>query len=110
MWSRILALILVLALWPALGETVEIAMHLAQHGDLAHEPTDHHDGSPLGADEHGCSGTFHLCASGHVSALSAPRVTVVVTRPSRTPAPAIAAPLDELGRDAPIPPIRPPIA
>lgn len=110
MRSRLLALLLVLAIWPALGETVELAVHLAEHGDLAHDPADEHAGVPLGADEHGCSALFHLCSSGQGNATSTPRVIVAMTAPVGRLAPAIAPPLDQRGCDAPTPPIRPPIA
>lgn len=110
MVSRLLAFVLVLAMWPALGETVEFAVHLAEHGDLAHDPADEHAGAPLGADEHGCSALFHLCSSANLSATATPRVSVVRAVVVGRPMPLIAAPLDERGRDAPTPPIRPPIA
>jgi hypothetical protein len=107
--SRLLALLLVLALWPALGETVELVVHLADHGDLAHDPAGEHEESPLGDDEHGCSALFHLCASGHAAA-SMPGLMVVATATLRTAAPRIPAPLDERGCGPRTPPIRPPIA
>lgn len=110
MWSRLLAVLLVLAMWPALGETIELAAHLVEHGDLAHDPDDHPGESPPGSDEHGCSGTFHLCSAGHVSVLGVSRVSFIDTARPRLPAPRTPAPLDECGRDAPLPPIRPPIA
>jgi len=110
MWSRLLAVLLVLAMWPALGETVETVVHLAEHGDLAHDPADHPGESPLGSDEHGCSGTFHLCAAGHVNMAGPQAVAMTASAPARLPAPRTPAPLDESGRDAPLPPIRPPIA
>ena len=44
MRSRLLALLLVLAIWPALGEAVELVVHLAEHGDLAHDRGDEHAG------------------------------------------------------------------
>lgn len=110
MRSRLLALLLVLAIWPALGETVELVVHLAEHGDLAHDLTDEHAGVPLGADEHGCSALFHLCSSGQVSATTPGSAVAAVTAPVGMLAPPIAPPLDRLGCDAPMPPIRPPIA
>lgn len=110
MWSRVVALVLVLALWPALGETVETVVHFASHGDLAHERGDDHDDAPLGQDEHGCSGTFHLCASGQPPALSGPRAIATVEVPRSIVAPAMLAPLDGGGCGAPLPALRPPIA
>jgi hypothetical protein len=108
--SRLLALLLVLAMWPALGETVEMAVHFAEHGDLAHDPVDHPGESPLGSDEHGCSGTFHLCSAGHANMAGPRAVSFTAAAQPRLPAPGMPAPLDERGRDAPVPPIRPPIA
>src|SRR5688572_3511361 len=58
---RILALALVLAILPTTGEMLELVVHLARHGDVAHEVGDDHGSAPMGTDEHGCSGTFHLC-------------------------------------------------
>lgn len=110
MWTRLLAILLVLALWPALGETVELAVHLAEHGDLAHDRAGHPDESPLGSDEHGCSGTFHLCAVGHVNVTSSPRVSFAAFAAPRFSVAGTPAPLDASGLGAPMPPIRPPIA
>ena len=110
MWSRLLAVLLVLAMWPALGETVETVVHLAEHGDLAHDPTDHPDENPLGSDEHGCSGMFHLCATGHVSVTYSPIAPASVRRPAPPQLLGVTEPLEARGQDAPMPPIRPPIA
>jgi len=56
-----LAVLLLWALAPAVGEFVENAAHLLLEGHLAHAAPDgdHHD--PAGA-EHGCSGAVHLCS------------------------------------------------
>lgn len=110
MLQRLLAVLLVLALWPALGETVELAVHLAEHGDLAHAPHDAHEGEPLGANEHGCSGVFHLCSGGHVSATSAPHVVTSVVALARVTTPATPPPLSREGQHEPAPELRPPIA
>ena len=110
MWSRLLAVLLVLAIWPALSETVETVVHVAEHGDLAHDPADHPGENPLGSDEHGCSGTFHLCSAGHVNMAGPQAVAFTATAQPRLPAPGTTAPLVESGSEAPMPPIRPPIA
>lgn len=110
MWSRLLAVLLVLAIWPALSETVELAVHFADHGDLAHDPAGHPDDRPLGTDEHGCSGTFHLCAGGQAGVIGPAQVTLAAIAPPRVRVTRPSAPLDASGLDAPMPPIRPPIA
>ena len=51
--------ILVYAMAPGAGETVENVLHLLSEGHAAHELADA-EHAPRG-DEHGCSGTFHLC-------------------------------------------------
>lgn len=110
MRSRILALLLVLAIVPVSGEVVELAVHWVTEGDVAHVAGDAHDTAPLGADEHGCSGLFHLCACHTAQATPAPAVAAAAH-----PAPACGrvvarAPLPDRGRGAPPPTIRPPIA
>lgn len=110
MWSRLIAVLLVLALWPALGETVELVAHVIAHGDLAHASADSHDEGPLGANEHGCGGTFHLCSAGHVNVSSPPGVAVGVAVAPRVWSLPLSAPLGMRGCDVPAPPIRPPIA
>lgn len=62
MKARWLALLLVLAIAPGTMEIVELATHFARHGDLADAVGDTHGTSPLGTDEHGCGGTFHICS------------------------------------------------
>lgn len=104
----ILALLLALSLLPSM-EVIELAVHLVQHGDLAHGERDGHERSALGSDEHGCTGTFHLCGCHTASA----------TTPAEAAAHALHYPTTRLtcfsssGRDglgATAPPIRPPIA
>lgn len=111
MWSRLVALILVLAMWPAAGETVELVAHVAEHGDLAHGADDEHDSMPLGDREHGCSSTFHLCGA----AYHIPMRIAAAPSEVQPPSPAgnrseLPAPAHPLGLDAPAPIIRPPIA
>jgi hypothetical protein len=54
------AALLLAALLPGVAEVVENAVHLALRGHLAHAAPagDDHE-TP--ADEHGCSGTVHVC-------------------------------------------------
>jgi hypothetical protein len=63
-------------------EVVEIAVHYAKYGDLADAIGDKHGTSPLGDDEHGCSGTFHVCnCHGGQSARSPDRIATMVPPP-----------------------------
>lgn len=55
-----LLLILVNGLVPALGEGVEMIVHLAVSGHLAHSESDQGDLGDLG-DEHGCGPIAHHC-------------------------------------------------
>lgn len=108
MWSRFLALLLVLAIVPATGEVIELAVHLAQHGDVAHDAGDTHDGAPLGADEHGCSGLFHMCGCHTAPAMTPPpSVATAIVPPVRRIA--VVPPAARDGRGAPAPSFRPPI-
>lgn len=64
---RLLAPIVVLLVYllaPGASEMTEYAVHWAQHGDSAHaESAGHEQGD--GGDEHGCSGSFHMCLCHH---------------------------------------------
>ncbi len=108
--SRILALLLVLAVVPSGMELVELTVHIVRYGDVAH--ADQHDTStkPIGSDEHGCSGTFHVCSCHQVVSAMTPLATAVAC--IRVPAESlvIAFPLDRTGEAAQAPPVRPPIA
>ena len=57
---QFVALLLVFCLTPGAAEIVENVAHLATDGHMAHA-IDDGDHAPEG-DEHGCSGTVHLCA------------------------------------------------
>lgn len=59
--ARLLVLGLVLAMTPGLAEVVENVAHLAVSGHGAHAADQGPDHEPTG-DEHGCSGTFHVCS------------------------------------------------
>lgn len=57
---RLLAFVLAFALFPGATEIVENVSHLVSSGHTAHA-VDDSDHAPQG-DEHGCSGTTHVCA------------------------------------------------
>jgi hypothetical protein len=59
--TRLLVLGLVWLLTPGLAEATENLWHLATEGHSAHAPGAEDDHAPVG-DEHGCSGTFHVCS------------------------------------------------
>jgi hypothetical protein len=59
--ARTIALLLLLVLTPGVGEAVENLCHLVAEGHLAHGAS-HDEEAPHPGAEHGCSGTFHLCA------------------------------------------------
>lgn len=59
--KRCLVLVLVGGLVPGLIETTENLWHLATAGHTAHAASQGADHEPAG-DEHGCTGTFHLCS------------------------------------------------
>jgi hypothetical protein len=108
--SRFLALLLVFSIWPATGEMIEHVVHWAEYGDTAHGAGDPHEGAPLGTDEHGCSGMFHLCSchtGGQVATPQLATLTVALASNHREPVP---APTDGTGCEDPAPAIRPPIA
>lgn len=109
MLVRLIALLVTVAMWPGLSALVELTAHAAEHGDLAHAGDDEHDGKPLGEDEHGCSGTFHLCPCHHspsaVAAAAMTGVSVAAMTEMRVPL----APPYQLGMGMAAPPTRPPI-
>lgn len=108
MRTWILALLLALSLLPSM-ELIELAVHLVEHGDLAHGERDGHERSALGSDEHGCTGTFHLCGCHTASATAAAEHRVQAHHYPISHAVCFSAGgRDGLGATAP--PIRPPIA
>lgn len=110
MKSRILALLLVLAIAPGLTELVELVVHYATYGDIADSADDPHESEPLGVAEHGCSGTFHIgaCHGGQTAALSTTNIAATSVRVmSRTSS---SMPLLLHDRSASAPELRPPIA
>ncbi len=95
-----------LSLLPSM-EVAEMVVHWVEHGDLAHGE---HERSALGSDEHGCTGTFHLCGC-HTASATLPAAQAQTSRPP--PAQrrkGFFAHLDRDGVGAQAPPIRPPIA
>lgn len=102
---RVLAILLALSILPATMEVVEAVVHFAAHGEIGH---DEHTPA-LGADEHGCNGTFHLCGCHTASSVSpsmseSPKVVGSIAFTTCT------VPADVAGLCATAPPIRPPIA
>jgi hypothetical protein len=77
--TRLSVVCLVWAMTPGLTEAVENAWHLASSGHTAHAPEAGEDHAPVG-DEHGCSGTFHLCSCHHSPSTTMPS-TVSTQRP-----------------------------
>ena len=111
MKARWLALLLVLAIAPGTMEIVERAVHFAKYGDLADADGDKHGTSPLGADEHGCSGTFHFCGChGSPGLRTTDRIATIV--PFAPPSLPSGLPLVSSlhGLLPPMPDLRPPIA
>ena|SRR3990167_8770357 len=96
-----------LTIVPSAMEMVEAVVHWVEHGDSAHG--DGHDASALGTDEHGCSGTFHLCGC-HSANVMAPSVVVAMDLHTRSDHEAGVEPVSRAGLGATAPPIRPPIA
>jgi hypothetical protein len=106
--ARIVALLIVLSIVPSSMELIEVAVHWIEHGDLAHGDQDGHDTSALGTDEHGCSGTFHLCGC-HTASVLAPSIATVVHGFDAIDTRMCFTPVTRAGLGAMAPPIRPPI-
>lgn len=108
--SRFLALLLVLSIWPATGETLEYVVHWAQYGDTAHAAGDQHGRAPIGTGEHGCSGMFHLCSCHAASQVAMPSPVPMPPRLVPDGERDALASRERRGCEAPAPLIRPPIA
>lgn len=106
---RLIALLLTVAMWPGMSELVELTVHAATHGDVAHAEDDQHEGSPLGHDEHGCSGTFHLCPCHHPTPVATPAVAASLDLTAMTELAAHLPPRLQIGTGVTAPPTRPPI-
>ncbi len=90
-------------------EMVELVVHWVEHGDLAHADLDEHATAPMGADEHGCTGTFHLCSC-HTANVLPPSVITTNDAWMRVSHPACPDVASRDGEGPSSPPIRPPIA
>jgi hypothetical protein len=102
--ARILKPVLVLALtWllcPGLTEVTENLWHVATTGHHAHALEAGDDHAPEG-DEHGCSGTFHVCTCCHSAPAQA--AALLAARPGAAPpeAPTVLASVTRLPPDLP---------
>jgi hypothetical protein len=104
----LVAVFLTYLMVPGSLELTESIAHLVVHGDTAHADSEGH-GEPGGADEHGCSGGYHLCVCHHSTGFVVP-LGMAVDRPVAPEAggPAVetgSAPSAAVGRI-----FRPPIA
>jgi hypothetical protein len=107
----LVAVFLVYLMMPGSLELTESLAHLVVHGDTAHgdpEGRDGHD-SGDGADEHGCSGGYHLCvchqSTGFVLPFGVVIANTIAPAANDVPEIAEAAPSGQPGRI-----FRPPIA
>ena len=110
MRAKLIAIVLLLSLWPSGAEICEMIVHRVEYGDQVHAAADRHGTTPIGTGEHGCSGTLHFCSCCAGPPLAIAR-TVVMLHPDRH---AILVPVLATGAkpesDAPAPELRPPIA
>ncbi|MCP3099439.1 hypothetical protein LZ198_11215 [Myxococcus sp. K15C18031901] len=77
----LLILLLVHGLVPSFGEAIELVVHYASTGHVAHEQVDESDLGDLGR-EHGCGPTQHHCGCcvSQFVAPAAPPIELAVTR------------------------------
>jgi len=108
--ARLVALLIVLAFVPAVGELIETTAHLVTHGDTGHHADDDHEGAPLGTDEHGCSPVLHLCGCHAPTPVSIRAIDVPTAVPRDVRTANARLPVDLSSLDSPAPPTRPPIA
>ncbi|AEI67189.1 hypothetical protein [Corallococcus macrosporus] len=104
----LLMLVLVHGLVPSFGEAVELAVHYAATGHIAHAEAGESDLGDLGR-EHGCGPTQHHCGCcpSQVSTPVSPLVTLWVIR---IPTPKIAGTPQQAAEAIPARLLRPPIA
>lgn len=78
--TRVLVVALIWMLTPGLTESAENLLHLLGSGHVAHALSQGPDHEPMG-DEHGCSGTFHVCSCHQTlpTALAVARATQKLT-------------------------------
>jgi hypothetical protein len=74
----LVAVFLVYLMTPGSLELTESLAHLAVHGDTAHADAEGH-GDGDGADEHGCSGGYHLCVCHHANGFVVPFGVVIAS-------------------------------
>lgn len=100
-----------LAILPATMELVELVVHWAAYGDLADAAGDTHGTSPMGEDEHGCSGTLHFCSC-HAgqTAQSPARLLTTTSVPRMAATTGLPPVVSLLGLLPAMPDLRPPIA
>lgn len=70
--ARLLVLCLAMFVLPNLAEAAENVWHLLATGHDAHDQQAGSDHAPEG-DEHGCSGTYHLCTCCHTAPVDSTR-------------------------------------
>lgn len=85
-----------------------MAVHWVEHGDLAHGERDRHERSALGSDEHGCTGTFHLCGC-HTASVISPSGGAELVGQRLVERDVSFRWMDRAGLGAMAPPVRPPI-
>jgi hypothetical protein len=106
--KKVLAIVLLVVVTPAVAEVAEAVAHLASHGDYVHSKDGQH--RPMGQDEHGCTPSLHFCHCCAGSPATVRSMTDGVPEDlvlTRTSAPSAA---DRLGRLTDPPPLPPPIA
>ena len=114
MRARVLAILLVVSMWPSAAESAELVVHWARFGDIADAQGDRHGSTPFGGDEdhgcteHGCTPMFHLCSC-HNGAM-APSDHVAIKTPVELPSVVpTAEPMVREGCADAAPALRPPI-
>ena len=114
MRARVLAILLVVSMWPSAAESAELVVHWARFGDVADSAGDRHASTPFGGDdergctEHGCTPMFHVC--GCHSGTMAPANTFAAVAPIEAARRvSVAEPPAHEGVSGPPPALRPPI-
>tara|TARA_R110002096_G_scaffold361075_3_gene554182 strand:+ start:84757 stop:85089 length:333 start_codon:yes stop_codon:yes gene_type:complete len=90
--AQIIALVVAYMMAPGVSELSENAVHLVIHGDTAHSGEADHEES-TSTDEHGCSGSFHVCSCCHATIdlsrkpVSEPGIMTVTNQGTMSPDP-----------------------
>ena len=105
--SRVIALLLVVALLPATRELVETVIYAVSHGDVAHADGLTDDAST--PSEEGCTGVVHVCSCHTTVPASPPAPRLVIDMHPSVRYLATVRPRTWSGEGAPAPWIRPPI-